>query len=68
MTGKQEGEKTVELFALEMNYYSLRNCYPADREKGEEYNYWVEYSAGMESQDRVGVLQAKRFGNCPNSL
>jgi hypothetical protein len=39
MTGKQAGEKTVELFALEMNYYSLRNYCPADQEMGEEYNY-----------------------------
>ena len=55
------------MFALEMNYYSLRNYYPADPEKAEEYNHWVEYSVGMESQDRVGALQAKRFGNCPNN-
>lgn len=67
MTGKQEREKAAALFALEMNYYSLRNYYPADPEKAGEYNHWVEYSVGMESQDRVGVLQAKRFGNCPNS-
>ncbi len=55
------------MFALEMNYYSLRNYYPADPVKGEEYNHWVEYSVGMESQDRVGVLPVKRFENCPNN-
>ena len=67
MTGKQEGERAAELFALEMNYYSLSNYYPAGPVKGEEYNHWVEYSVGMESQDRVGVLPVKRFENCPNN-
>lgn len=50
-----------------MNYYSLRNYNPADRVKGEEYNHWVEYSIGMESQDREGVLPVKRFENYPNN-